>query len=131
MADKLVKMKVKKIITVVFIVLAVGMSLFSGVMKLLGSKEVLTTLTLVGMEKYTVMLGLMEITFALLFLFRPTIKIGFILLSCYFAGALSAEMANGLPYNALLPIMLVWIAAVLRDKGIFLSSPPAKEGKAS
>jgi len=124
-------MKVKKIITVVFIVLAVGMSLFSGVMKLLGSKEVLTTLTFVGMEKYTVMLGLMEITFALLFLFRPTIKIGFILLSCYFAGALSAEMANGLPYNALLPIMLVWIAAVLRDKGIFLSSPPAKEGKAS
>ncbi|HMF70557.1 MAG TPA: hypothetical protein VK616_03730 [Flavitalea sp.] len=125
-------MKVKKIITIVFIVLAVGMSLLSGIMKLIGSKDVLATLALVKMEKYTVMLGLMEITFALLFLFRPTMKIGFILLSCYFAGALSAEIANGLPYNALLPIVLVWIAAFLRDNGIFLSPREMraeKEGK--
>ena len=121
-------MKVKKIITVVFIVLAVGMSLLSGVLKLTGAKEVLTTLTLVKMEKYTVMFGLMLITFALLFLFRPTMKIGFILLSCYYAGAISAELANGLPFSALIPIVLVWVAAFLRDKGIFLSSPPAKEG---
>ena len=131
-------MKIKKIVTVIFTVLAAGMAFFSGVMKLIGSKDVETVMTLVKMEKHIVILGLMEITFALLFLFRPTMRAGFILLSCYFAGALSAEWANGLPFNALLPLVLIWIAAFLRDKEIFLGSPPrqvgagsAKEGKAS
>lgn len=116
-------MKIKKFLTVIFTVLAVGMTFFSGVLKLIGSKDMETVMNLVKMEKYIVILGFMEITFALLFLFGRTMRIGFILLSCYFAGALSAEWANGLPFNALLPIVLIWIAAFLRDKEIFIGSP--------
>lgn len=43
-------------------------------------------------------LGLMEMTFALLFLFQKTMRIGFILLSCYFAGAMATELSHDVQY---------------------------------
>lgn len=111
-----------RIVKIVFTVLAVGMAALSGIMKLSGSAEVIATLSKVGVEKYVVILGLMEIVFAALFVFPRTLRIGFILLSCYFAGALATELSHGMPLNALLPIILVWIAAFLRDKDIFIGS---------
>jgi hypothetical protein len=60
-----------------------------------------------------------------LFLFPKTIKVGFILLSCYFSGAIATEFShNGPAINAAIPLVLVWIAALLRDPSIFL--PGAK-----
>jgi hypothetical protein len=46
------------------------------------------------------------------------------LLTCYFSGAIATELSHGLPFNAVLPITLIWIAAFLRDPSIFL---PANE----
>ncbi len=117
-------MKAKKIITIVFTVLAVGMAALSGIMKLTASDEIIKTLAKVGVADYRIALGLMEIVFAALFAFSKTMKIGFILLSCYFAGALATEISHGTPLNALTPLVLIWIAAFLRDKTIFL---PANE----
>ncbi len=116
-------MKAKRITTIIITVLAVGIVVLSGIMKLTGSAAVTDTLNKVGVAKYATILGLMEIVFAALFAYPKTIKIGFILLSCYFAGALATELSHGTPFNALLPIVLVWIAAFLRDSSIFL---PAK-----
>jgi len=115
-------MKTKKIITIVFTVLASAMAILSGIMKLLGSADVVAGLTKVGVAEYTNYLGLMEIGFAALFIYPKTMKIGFILLSCYFAGALATELSHATPFNALMPIILIWIAAFLRDKFIFLPS---------
>ena len=72
-----------------------------------------------GVGPYRVELGLAEILFAALFAYPKTMKIGFILLSCYFAGALATELSHQLPLNALIPLVLVWIAAWLRDRSIF------------
>jgi hypothetical protein len=113
-------MKVKKIITIVFTVLASLMVAFSGVMKLMRSEEIITTLSKVGVGDYITALGMMEIGFTALFIYPKTMKIGFILLTCYFAGALATELSHGTPFNAVLPMALIWIAAFLRDPSIFL-----------
>lgn len=112
--------KVMRIVTIVFTVLAAGMAIMSGVMKLTQSKEIVDTLGKVGVASSVIPLGLMEIGFAALFIYPKTMKLGFILLSCYFAGALATELSHGTPFNAFLPLVLIWIAAFLRDKTIFL-----------
>ncbi|CAG5067728.1 hypothetical protein DYBT9623_00450 [Dyadobacter sp. CECT 9623] len=115
-------MKAKKIITIVVTALASAMVVFSGVMKLMGSDEVVATMSKMGVADHTVTLGLMEIGFTALFLYPKTMKMGFILLTCYFAGALATELSHASPLNAITPLALVWIAAFLRDKYIFLPS---------
>jgi len=122
-------MKIWKILTMVMTGLAVILAIFSGVMKFAGGAEVLSTLEKVGVLDYRFLLGTMEILFGLLFLFRPTLKIGFILLSCYFSGALATELSHGMPLNALLPLVLVWVAAILRDRSIFLPAPSEAAGR--
>ncbi|MCX6217528.1 DoxX family protein [Spirosoma sp.] len=112
--------KVMRIVTIVFTVLAAGMAIMSGVMKLTQSKEVVDTLTKAGVGDKAIILGCMEIGFAALFIYSKTMKLGFILLSCYFAGALATELSHGSPLNAFVPLVLIWIAAFLRDKTIFL-----------
>lgn len=113
-------MKLKKIITVIFIVLAAGMAALSGIMKLTASDDIVKMMSAIGVGKYITLLGIMEIAFAALFVIPQTYKLGFILLSCYFAGALAVELSRGMEFHALLPLALVWIAAFLRDSGIFL-----------
>ena len=115
-------MKAKRIITIVVTVLAVGLVVLSGILKLLGTKQIVETMTHVGVVQYLIPLGLMEITFAGLFVYPRTMRLGFILLSCYFAGALAAELSHQSPLNALLPIILIWIAALLRDKRVFFAT---------
>jgi uncharacterized membrane protein YphA (DoxX/SURF4 family) len=112
-------MKIRKIITVTVTILAVVMVVFSGVMKFIGGEEIRMAMEKLGVQPYLLILGSMEIVFALLFLFKPTMKIGFILLTCYFSGALATELSHGTPFNAALPLALVWISAYLRDKTIF------------
>ena len=112
-------MKFKKIITNVFTALAVGMVILSGIMKFVGPVELVANMQKIGVGNYLPVLGLMEITFALLFLWSKTMRLGFVLLSCYFAGAIAVELANSMPFNAMLPMGLVWISAFLRDRPVF------------
>jgi uncharacterized membrane protein YphA (DoxX/SURF4 family) len=112
--------KSKRIVTIVVTVLAAGMVILSGIMKLTQSAQVMETLSKVGVGPYAVMLGCMEIGFALLYLYPKTMKLGFILLSCYFAGALATELSHGTPFNAVMPMTLIWISAFLRDRTTFL-----------
>jgi uncharacterized membrane protein YphA (DoxX/SURF4 family) len=115
-------MKAKKIITIVLTTIAGAMVILSGVMKLSGAETVVKTLTNVGVGNYIKILGIMEIGFAALFLFPKTMKAGFILLSCYFSGAIATELShNGPVINAAIPLALVWIAAFLRDPSIFVT----------
>lgn len=118
-------MKFKKIITIVITVLAVGIVVLSGIMKLSGSAELVSKMSEVGVGSYITVLGIMEITFAALFAWPKTMRLGFLLLSCYFAGALATELSHAMPFNALLPMGLVWISAFLRDKEVFLPAPAA------
>ncbi len=115
-------MKAYKIVTIVVTALAGLMVVFSGIMKLMKSDEVINGMTKMGVENYIIILGCMEIGFTALFIYPKTMKIGFILLTCYFAGAIATELSHNSPLNAITPMVLVWIATFLRDRSVFLPS---------
>jgi hypothetical protein len=49
-----------------------------------------------------------------------TMKLGFLLASCYFGGAIATELSHdALKANPFIPIVLLWIGAFVRDRFIF------------
>ena len=56
----------------------------SGVLKLSGNPKILETMTALGVGRHLRLLGVMELVFAALFVVPATMKIGFLLASCYF-----------------------------------------------
>ncbi|WP_266366086.1 DoxX family protein [Tellurirhabdus rosea] len=114
------KPSIVRILTILFTVLSVGTTLLSAAFKLMRAPNVVEGLTKAGVGDFIPFLAAMEIGFALLYLYPKTMKLGFILLSCYFAGALSTELSHGAPLNAITPLVLLWISAFLREKNIFL-----------
>ncbi|GAB3985916.1 hypothetical protein GCM10028807_02210 [Spirosoma daeguense] len=110
----------KRILTILVTALAAGMVILSGIFKLTQSAETTEMLRKIGVGPYLLLLAGMEIGFTLLYLYPKTMKLGFILLSCYFAGAIATELSHGTPFNAVMPLTLIWISAFLRDKTIFL-----------
>jgi len=95
--------------------------LTSGIMKLTGAPMIVEGMTKLGVGPYIPVLGTMEIVFTALFLFPKTSKIGFLLVTCYFAGALATDLSHGNPIvTPILILVLVWIAAFLRRPEIFI-----------
>lgn len=79
--------------------------------------------------QYLPFLGMAEVCFALLFIPRKTMKLGFILLSCYFAGAMATELSHGMtPASPTITVVVVWIGAFIRDRSIFISLAETKHG---
>lgn len=107
----------------VFTALAVGIFLFSGTGKLLALPPVVELLTKMGVADHLVELGIMEISFAGLYLLPPTRKLGFLLMSSYFSGALAIELAHHSAPVALGPLVIIWISAFLRDRSMFIAAP--------
>src|SRR2546425_8671278 len=64
-----------------------------GVLKLTGNPRVAEEMSKLGVGRYLRLLGVMEIAFAALFVGPATMKLGFILASCYFAGAIATWAA--------------------------------------
>jgi hypothetical protein len=79
----------------------------SGFLKLSGSKQLVEALTKAGVVQYTQLLGIAEIVFAVLFVIPATNSIGFILLVCYFSGALATDLSRGSKIAAPLIILVV------------------------
>jgi len=67
---------------------------FLGVLKLLGNPRVAEEMSKLGVGRYLRLLGVMEIAFAAMFVVPATMKLGFILASCYFAGAIATELSH-------------------------------------
>ncbi len=117
-------MKAKKIITVSITCLITAIIFVSGLMKFIHMPW-----SVAGLEKYNPsILGLMEMVFIILFAVPKTMRIGFILISCYFAGALATELArDGSLLSPGIPLVWIWTAAFLRDKSLFLGAPEASK----
>ncbi len=99
----------------------------SGIGKLAGAQAMVEGLTKAGVGPYISMLGAMELVFTALFLFPKTSKIGFLLLTCYFAGALATDLSHGNPIVApVLILVLIWVAAFLRNPEIFVQKVAVK-----
>jgi hypothetical protein len=96
----------------------------SGAAKLAGAPEIRAAIDKAGMSQYLTALGLMELAFVASFLYPKTMKLGFLLLTCFFAGAIATDLSHGTPPTlAAVVLTLGWIAAFLRDSSIFLLSP--------
>src|SRR5437763_15403735 len=92
----------------------------SGVLKLSGSPKIVEGMAALGVGRYVRLLGAMELVFAALFVFPASMKLGFILASCYFGGAIATELSHdALKVNPFIPIVLLWIGAFVRDRSIF------------
>jgi hypothetical protein len=92
----------------------------SGVMKLTGNAQILETMRTLGVERYVRWLGVMELAFATLFVIPATFKLGFLLASCYFGGAIATELSHdALTINPFIPIVLLWLGAFIRDRSVF------------
>jgi DoxX-like family len=100
----------------------------SGIMKLTGSPEIKAGMEKMGAAHLTIPLGLMELAFTALFVFPRTMKLGLLLLTSYFAGAIATDLTHGKsPGPAVMILTLVWIAAFVRDRSAFLpTAPPAQ-----
>src|SRR5258706_14760565 len=91
----------------------------SGVLKLTGNPKILETMTALGVGPYVRWLGVMELAFAALFVVPATFKLGFLLASCYFGGAIATELSHGaLKVNPFFPIVLLWVGAFIRDRSV-------------
>jgi hypothetical protein len=92
----------------------------SGALKLSGHPKIVEEMSKLGVGRYLRLLGVMEIAFATMFVVPTTMKLGFILASCYFGGAIATELSHGaLKINPFVPIVLLWIGAFIRDRSIF------------
>ena len=92
---------------------------FLGALKLTGNPRVTEEMSKLGVGRYLRLLGVMEIPFAALFVIPDTVKLGFILACCYFAGAIATGLSHALKPNPFVPIVLLWIGTFIRDRSIF------------
>jgi hypothetical protein len=92
----------------------------SGVMKLSGNAKLLEGMTALGVGRYVPLLAIMELAFATLFVIPATFKLGLLLASCYFAGAIATELSHdALKVNPFIPLVVLWIGAFIRDRSVF------------
>ena len=93
----------------------------SGSAKLARVQMMVDKLTPVHFGDSLWLLGLMELTFAGLFIYAPSRKLGLLLLTGYFGGAIAVDIAtNNLPIPTIVILSLFWVAAYIWDKHIFL-----------
>ena len=116
-------MKTKRIITISLTVLVTVMIGLSGLMKAIHLHWSVDGLVKFNLPHSATVLGLMEVTFIVLFAFHQTMRIGFLLLCCYFAGAMAVELSHdGSMWNPGIPLTLLWVTAYLRDSSLFTGS---------
>ena len=103
-------------LTTGFIVILLAISAFS---KVTHADAVAERLNKVGVGKFMTALGIVELLLAILFIPSRTMRLSFILLSCYFSGAIATEISHG--GNFIVPfvfLVLVWVASFIREKSI-------------
>jgi hypothetical protein len=110
------KSTIKKI--PVFIV--VTFLVVSGALKINGLHPMLAHFKEMGFSSLFIeLLGVCEILFSLLFVLNRTSLIGLLLLTGYFGGAMAAEIPFHQVAAPLMPLVLVWVTAFVRQPSIF------------
>lgn len=114
--------KTKRILSIVLMAIPAIVLIMGGVMKLIGAEpeSVMQFLTKSGFGNYIKALGATELVIAALLLYRVTNKIGFLLASCYFGGALCLEISGGQPLASTVFLAILWCSMFLRSKEMFL-----------
>ena len=96
----------------------------SGILKIAGIHPMLDHFIAMGLSVTLVeVLGAAEVVFSLLYVYPRTSKLGLLLLTGYLGGAIASEIPFHQVMAPVLPLVLVWIAAYVREPSNFL---PAK-----
>jgi len=100
--------------------LMVALLVVSGCLKISGHHPMLLHFVQLGLDGQLPILGSAEILFGLLFLFPATSKLGLLLLTAYFGGAIAIEIPYHMMAGPAVPLILIWIAAFLRQRSVFI-----------
>ena len=116
------KQKIKSVLKWAPSGLAAVIITISAIMKLASVPQLVEMYSRIGMLDYLKLLGVAELVFITLFTVNRTMRIGFLLLTAYYGGAMAAELSHGnfFIFPAII-LTAVWIAAFLRDPSIFTS----------
>lgn len=116
--------KKTRIISIVLTSLIGVMLVIGGVMKLLKAEpeSILDQLAKYGYIDYLPYIGVVSLLAGGLLLYPKTSNIGFLLGSCYFAGATALEISGKQPLVAPVLIMILWVGMFLRNKEMFVNS---------
>lgn len=116
--------KTKRILSMVLTSLIGIMLTIGGVMKLAKAEpaSIMAQLDKYGYTEYLPYIGVLSLLAGVLLLYPKTSKIGFLLGSCYFAGATALELSGKQPLIAPVFIVILWIGMFLRDKEMFVQS---------
>lgn len=116
------KTKTKNIITKAFTVLVTLIIIGTAASKITLVPHLVEIYSKIGLLNYMGALGVMELIFLAVFLWGQTRKIGLLLLTGYFGGAMAVEMSHGTFFIAPgIILSLIWITAYLYDESIFMS----------
>ena len=109
------RQKTKRILNNFLIGFIVAILVVSALGKIFHAEAVTESLKKVGVGKFMTILGFIELGLALLFISSRTMKTSFVLLSCYFSGAIATEVTHD--GNFIIPLcflLLIWIASFVR-----------------
>lgn len=95
--------------------------IMGSMLKLTHAEQVANQFLKIGLAGTLNFFGIAELIMVALFLMPATMRFGFLLLTAYYGGAMAIELSVGsffiIPFCVL---SLVWVAAFLRDKDLFL-----------
>lgn len=116
------KTKTQRILSIVLMAIPTLVLIAGGTMKLMDKEPetVVQFLTEAGFGSYMALLGLTGIIIAALLIFPKTKKIGFLLASCYFSGALSLEISGGQAPVSAGFLVILWVSMFLGYREVFL-----------
>lgn len=116
------KNKTKIIVTRTLTGLIVLIIVMSAAGKLAFAPQLVNIFSKIGLLSYIKILGIAELLFLSTFLWKKTRKLGLLLLTGYFGGAMAVEMSHGTFFIAPATILtLIWITAYLLDERMFVS----------
>ena len=116
------KNKTKIAVTRTFTALVTLIIIASASSKLAFVPQLVDIFSKIGLLSYLKILGMTELTFLALFLWNKTRKLGLLLLTGYFGGAMAVEMSHGTFFIAPATILtLIWTTAYLYDEKMFMN----------
>ena len=119
---KNMKNKTKIVLTRIVTGLVTLIIVLSATSKLASVPQLVDIFSKIGLLSYIKILGTAELLFLSIFLWRKTRKLGLLLLTGYFGGAMAVEMSHGTFFIAPATILtLIWITAYLFDEKMFVT----------
>ena len=115
------KIKKEKLKWIPSILVALVISM-GATMKLAAAPQLVEIYSRIGLLPYMRLLGTSELLLTGLFLYPRSMKIGLLLITGYFGGAMAVELSHGSIFIFPAAILsVVWIGAYMRNPALFVS----------